>query len=334
VGFGDGEQPSRRQRVKHRAGVGVTVRGDLGDGHPASYRLPAFAGLGQPEQDPPGDRLLVRSQLPVGGLGEACHRGSHPAELAVGRKGQPAAVASFPQRQQPGGHQRQPAGLAGHVAGHGFRQSRLEFEAGCGGGLLDRLPELVGGHLSDEHRVGCQQVGDMRVGSRQRVVVGPHHYDASHVVADGCAYQPVRVLLLPGRGQRCEQLLELVHHQQRSGAGGQLGTRLGGCGQHRVPPLAAGQHARTDGGDQPGPHHGGLAAARRSDDRQHVRVHQPGDQLCDQTLAAEEVRGVIDIEERQPLVWAHHPGRLGGFVRRSRQPDALQVEDTVGDPVL
>ena len=108
---------------------------------------------------------------------------------------------------------------------------------------------------------------------------------------------------------------------------------LAGADQRARPSLAAGQHAAGERGQQPGPDHGGLAAAGGADDREQRRADEPRDQVGDELLAPEEVLGVVRVEGREALVWADH-GCLGVRAGACEQPGALagrlQVHDVAG----
>ena len=73
------------------------------------------------------------------------------------------------------------------------------------------------------------------------------------------------------------------------------------AGAALAPRLAARQHAAGERGQQAGPQHGGLAAARRSDDGEQRRPDEPCHELGDELLAPEEVLGVVDVEAASPL---------------------------------
>ena len=144
------------------------------------------------------------------------------------------------------------------------------------------------------------------------------------------------VLVTAGR----EQLLELVDHQQApSLAAEPLGRApqhaqrlLAGAYQRLRPVVAAGQHAARQRRQQPGSDHGGLAAARRADDGEQRRADEPRDQLGDEPLAPEEVRGVVGVEGRQPLVRAGD--RRLVVLRRETLADDLELGDAAGEVVL
>ena len=114
----------------------------------------------------------------------------------------------------------------------------------------------------------------------------------------------------PGRGVLAPRL------RHRPGEGPrELGQRPRAGAHHRPPPaLGAGDDAVGQRRQETGPHGRGLAAARGADHREQGRADQPGDELGDQALAAEEVRGVGGIERRQAAVRADQP--LGGALRR------------------
>ena len=63
-----------------------------------------------------------------------------------------------------------------------------------------------------------------------------------------------------------------------------------------TPAFAAGQHTVRQRRQQPGLDDRGLSTARRSDDAEHRGADQPRDELRDELLPSEEVRGVGDLK--------------------------------------
>ena len=134
-----------------------------------------------------------------------------------------------------------------------------------------------------------------------------------------------------------EVLLELVdrEHERRprptpssarsSSRSGCSPGRMTTCAQPSLP----GSTPLGERGQQAGAQDRRLAAARRPDDAEQRRADEPGDELGDEPLAAEEVRRVGDLERREPLERAHDRRAVvarqrGALARR------LQLDDVAG----
>lgn len=103
VAVGD-EQPSldeHRQYVRHPL---VLVGIELGASHPAPRER--LLAADEPEQDPPGDQLVVGVERSEGGLRVPSDSAADATASRVCREGQRPPVALFPQVDKSGGEQR------------------------------------------------------------------------------------------------------------------------------------------------------------------------------------------------------------------------------------
>jgi hypothetical protein len=99
-------------------------------------------------------------------------------------------------------------------------------------------------------------------------------------------------------------LLELVDDEQAFGGVQAFERVLARCDEGGD--RGARQAPALGGGQQPGPQQRGLPDAGRAEDGEEPAVLEPGDQLVQQLLAAEEPLGVLGLVGGQPSV-----GRLG-----------------------
>ena len=125
------------------------------------------------------------------------------------------------------------------------------------------------------------------------------------------------------RRSRVSLIREAPSRQPRQGDGQALDRVAAGLEDHDRPVAAAVERPLLQGGDQPGAGQRRLAAARGAQDRQEAvllargRGPQRDDQPLGQRLAAEEERGVLDVEDLQPAVGALP---LEGRAGRGRRP--------------
>ena len=111
---------------------------------------------------------------------------------------------------------------------------------------------------------------------------------------------------------------------------------LAGAQQHPPPALAARQHSAGERRQEAGAEDRRLAAARRADDAEEAGADEPGDELGDEPLAAEEVLGVGRLEAREPLERADALGSDAGRGRRAGEgprllAHELQVDHLAGE---
>ncbi len=95
------------------------------------------------------------------------------------------------------------------------------------------------------------------------------------------------------------------------------------------PLLGPGERTTRERRREPGPHDGGLAAARRPDDPEQRRSRQARHELGNDLLPPEERVGIGDVEARQALVRT----RLlcGRSVRLDSAESPLEVDDAAGE---
>ncbi len=106
---------------------------------------------------------------------------------------------------------------------------------------------------------------------------------------------------------------------------------LAGPHQPLPPALGAGKDALGERGKQPGADQRGLAAPRRSDDRDQGGADQSRHQVRHQPLAAEEVLGVGGVERRQAAERADLGCRRIDRLLEQVEPRPLAGELKVGD---
>ena len=325
---------------RQQAAVGEPLR-DLGELRLEAVERdpPAHDGavrtlVAQPQQEPARRRLGGRVEREERVLRQPGDRALDAAASRVGGEPQVPPVARAPQLEQRRREQRQGAWLVLDVAQQRVDQLGLDAQPDPLGGALDRAPQLLARHRAHQHVVGADQARQLRISGAAPVEVGAHREHDGGVRSHEQIDEPgPLVLVTAGR----EQLLELIDHQKAPslaaeslGRAPQLAQRLlAGADQRLRPVVAAGQHAARQRRQQPGSDHGGLAAARRADDGEQRRADEPRDQLGDEPLAPEEVRGVVGVEGRQPLVRAGDRRLI--VLRRETLADDLELGDAAGE---
>jgi hypothetical protein len=103
--------------------------------------------------------------------------------------------------------------------------------------------------------------------------------------------------------------------------------------QRQRPALAAGQHARSEPGEQPGAQRRRLATARRPHDPQQRRARQPRHHLGHEPLAPEEDARVLDVEQGQALERTGDDAALV-LPQPGALADRLQLDHVAGEVVL
>ncbi len=284
---------------------------------PAAHDRAALVLVGEAQQQPARRCLLAGIELEERVVGQPRDRALDAAAARIRGQAQARPVAPAPELQQRRGQQRQGARPALDVGQQRLDELGLDAQADPLRGALDRAPQLVARHRSDEHVVGAEQARELRVGGAAAVEVGAHgqHHDAVFIARDthkpGDELGSLRLVRAGG-----EQLLELVDRQdtapfarEPAGCAAKLAQRpLARPDQRLRPAIAPRQHAAREGGQQPSPQHRRLAAPGRSDDGEQRCVGHARDQLGDQPLAPEEVLGVGGVERRDALVRADRRG--------------------------
>ena len=110
-------------------------------------------------------------------------------------------------------------------------------------------------------------------------------------------------------GQRVEGLGERILRARHEHAAQLVQRPLTGTHQQTSPALAARQDSSGERREQPGAEDRRLAAARRANDAEEAGADEPGDELGDEPLTAEEVVGVDRLEAREALERADALGR-------------------------
>ena len=150
-------------------------------------------------------------------------------------------------------------------------------------------------------------------------------------------YQP---LVWPERGQGPGERVVVIPLTLAGGDAGngaaELRERaLTRSHQHLRPALGAGERSARQRRQEPGADQRGLAAPRRSDDRDQGGADQARHQVRHQPLAAEEVLGVGGVERRQAAEGAdlgrRGIGWLGDQVEARSLAGELQLGDAAGD---
>ena len=247
-----------------------------------------------------------------------------------------------PELQQRARQQREGAGLAGDVVHERVRELGLDVE----GGTLRRadhgLTQLVAAERADQHVVRGEQARQIRVAGAAPVEVGPDRQD--HGAPAAVAREPHELgeelgalILVAAGGERLLELVDREHHAAAGGEAVQAGAKLArrvlaGSDDRLRPALAAGQHARGEGGQQAGLHHRRLAASRWADHTEQRRADQAGDELGDQPFAAEEVRRVVGLERREALERADHRALV--LIGGDGLACALQLDDPAHELLL
>ena len=156
------EEPGGRQLLEHRSRLPATLalRDQLCQRHPPSGVLRRLAQLGQPEEHPPHERLLVLAAAQEDLLGGVRDRSPHAPGGLVARPREDLAVATGPRLVQGMGEQRQGAGLALDFGQHRVHQAGLETESRRAGRALDRPPQLVDAHGSQQVLATGQRGGE------------------------------------------------------------------------------------------------------------------------------------------------------------------------------
>ncbi len=247
-----GHQPGAHQRLQGLLGLG-RVPGLLrqpAPGAPPAGGLGVLAHPDQPQQQQPGGVAGRRVQVRPGPLGGGGHRALDAAGRAVAGQRQPARLAALPGGEQGVGQQRQDARVVGAVRAVGtdlpddqFRQSRFQLHAHGPGRAGHRLAQFRGGQRPEHHVPVLQGVGQFGVAQTLFVEVGAHaegDLDGRRVLGAGAgcaggledADERASGPLVRAEG---EDLLELVHDQDRPGRLGGLGGLgdLGGLGGFR-----------------------------------------------------------------------------------------------------
>ena len=330
---------------EHGEDFGHAFAFELVERDAATHYGVALAFAGQPQEDPASELAVVGFEPLVGALGQPRHRTVHAARAFIRADLQVPAFAVLPQLEQRRRQQGQGARLALDVGEQHLHEIGLEPQPGPARGELDRAAQLVAAHRPDQHVVGTQQPGELRVCRAAPVEVRPHrdqHQCATTRIA-GTRDERVgerRALALVATGG--EDLFELIdgddkpalRHDRRDGPLERSQRLVPGSHQGDRPALAAGQDAGRQPREQASPQRGGLAAPRGSDDTRQRRTGEPRDHLGDEPLAAEEELGVLHLERRQPLERADH-----GTVVQTRAglrafPLRVQLDDAAHQIVL
>ncbi len=320
--FADADQAAGGQHVEHARDVVVSVGVELVERHQPANRGAADVLAGETQQDAARHGLLARIEAVEGCLGQSRHRAAHAAGLLVSGQTHRAGLAPLPELDQRGGQQRQRAGLTLDVGEQAVDELGLDVQACAPRGTLDRPPQLVALHRSDEDVVGTDEPDQVGICRAVAVEVGANGEDhagpAPGVRAQRDEGVDERGPLVPVATQR-EALLELVDRDEQA----IVRRRVGGCPLERPhgvfaraqqqlrPVLAVRQRAAGERRQQARAHGGRFAAARRAHDGQQRRAGEPGHHVGDQALAPEEELGVTDVERRQSLVGAHAGGVVG-----------------------
>ena len=289
-------------------------------GDPPAHDAARVALADQPQQHAARDGLLRGVELAERLLREPRDRAAHAAGALVGgvaqappsRRCHSSSSAVDSSGSAPGssldvGHQR-------------VDELRLDAQAGALRRALDGPAQLVAPHRAHEYVVGGQQLAQLGIRRAAPVEVGA---DREHDDGASPAREPSRAssAMNAARSSSSRQAVNVSSNWSTAsttavavGAARRraLSSRSGcspGPDEHLRPVLAAGQHAVRQGGQQAGPHDRGLAAARRAHDAEQRRADEPGDELGDEPLAAEEVRRVGDLERGEALERAHHAAR-------------------------
>jgi hypothetical protein len=238
--------------------IRISVQIEFRERGRATNRDSAISRHGEPQEDGPGDLLLLRRQAPERGLGQPRHRAADTTDLLVLREPERPAVPPLPKLEKRRRQDGQPARLvenSGHQRGG---QVMLNPEP-CGvRWQLDCPSDLVGCHGADEQVIVTKKLGQIAICRAAAIVVGAdgdHDDRPEHGVARDRHKTPnearALVLVLADR----EELLELVDDDQQAGAGWQtIQQRRGGT----VP----GDRSSADRSNQAVPEFGGRRGAR------------------------------------------------------------------------
>ena len=185
----EGQQPVPRELGDHALRDGVALRIEL-----VQRRPPARDGLAirddEAQQDAPDRVALDVGELLERGLGETGDRPLHAAGPLVGVHADPSAFARLPQLHERRRQQREAAGLLRDLLDERIDEGLFHPEAHTASRQLDRPPELVARHRSDEHVVLRQGLGELRVRGDVAVVVAADREDSDEpvrgVVRRGC----------------------------------------------------------------------------------------------------------------------------------------------------
>ena len=190
---------------------------------------------------------------------------------------------------------------------------------------------VVGAQRDHDNPTTCRVGG--RAGERARegepLVLGAAGGEELLELVDGEKEASVRRQRVESLGEgiprpRDEQAPELVHGP------------LAGAQQETPPAFAARQDSSRERRQETGTEDRRLAAARRADDSEEAAADEPGDELRDESLAAEEVLRVDRLEAREPLERADAVGSDTGGGRRAGEglrllACELQVDDAAGE---
>ena len=230
-------------------------------------------------------------------------------ELVAGQQGGPLdGAAEFIL-----GHRTDQELVVRHRRGQRGVRSALAVEIGPHRQQDDRLPAGDGGGIK---QVGEQGLAGLLVLAEREDLLELVHQQDQPARRRGVAEREAG-----GQVQRVLGGLQSAHqslHRDGGGPGGAVEARqrdgqaldrvAAGLEDDDGPFGAADEFAPLDGGDQPRPGQRRLAAARGAEDRQEAvllargRGPQLDDQPLGQRLAAEEERGVLDVEDLQPAV--------------------------------
>ena len=332
----DGDETAVGQRREHVGHPAVALEVELGERGAAAHRRVALALADQAQHEGADERLALVRDPVVRAFGEPRNGAVDTAGLAVGSQRERVVLPLLPELEQGGGQERQRARLALDVVDERVGQLRLDPQAHPGGGQLDGAAQLRGLHRPDQHVVRAQELGERRVRGEAAVEVRAQrdHDDGSAVGIggrageDGCEGGALglgsaggeELLELvdgeeepPVRGQRVESLGERILRPRHEHAAQLIQRPLAGAQQQTPPARATRQDASGERRKQAGAKHRRLAAARRADDAEEAGADEPGDELGDEPLAAEEVVGIHRLEARQTL---ERTDALGGDTSR------------------
>jgi hypothetical protein len=146
------QQPTRHERIDHRAAhpAPVPVQVELGEPGRSPDERTALVGVGQPDEQAPGDLALLLVQGRPGRLGGPAQRSRDAAGLQVSGQGEPIPSPALPGADQRRREQGQGTRPAEDVGDHRIDELVLDGQANRAGGLPDDVAQFRVGERRDE----------------------------------------------------------------------------------------------------------------------------------------------------------------------------------------
>ena len=246
--------------------------------------LGALSGLGQAQQQAPGDAPAVRVQAGVDGVRALGQRALHAARRRVGLEREHPPAPPVPELEEQVLEQRQRARAVGHVAQDAPRQARLELQSGEARGLLHGAAQALRVQRAQQDLLRRDERAELGVLGAALVEVRAQGQEQHHAagrdrggVAQVAQERGPLGIVVAER----EHLLELVHQQHEPRRRRVPGQQPAGRPVERL--LARHELVRARAGSRrapvpgrPGPRAAGRRARRSRRPRPRCPAAPPG----------------------------------------------------------